>query len=210
MFHFQLYRACPAIKLKPGEDPTPLLSSRIREKTRNQTQINFSELADDLQDAHSYADKFTFLDDSKLSRELLELNEPFVKEEFYHLLNNTHLHAAETDVSKIKRRKRYVSTDRKTEVSDLNKTDMLKSSNHVVDEPDMDYYSDTTAEDFKIEASVLLDSFKKSIFSDEGCIPDILEPMDTARRLRPFSGDGYILKSVFCSLNSRIQTLARF
>lgn len=209
MFHFQLYRACPAIKLKPGENPTPLLSSRIREKTRNQTQINFSELADDLQDAYSYADNFTFLDDSRFSNELLELNEPFVKEEFHHFLNNTYLHAAATeDVGKTKRRRRYISTGRKAEVSDLNKADMLKGNNPVVNEPDYD--SDTTVEDFKIEASVLFDSFKNSIFSDEGCIPDRLEPMDTARRLRLFSGDGYILKSVFCCLNDRIPTLARF
>lgn len=59
---------------------------------------------------------------------------------------------------------------------------------------DLDYYSQMTIEDIRTEASVLIDSLLSSKFSDEGCISIQLEPVDTIRGLRPFGGDGFILK----------------
>lgn len=51
-----------------------------------------------------------------------------------------------------------------------------------------------TADEIEMEASVLMDLFKNSKYSNEGCVSTRLEPMDTARGMRPFSGNGFLLK----------------
>jgi|EndMetStandDraft_6_1072998.scaffolds.fasta_scaffold1361885_1 hypothetical protein len=50
------------------------------------------------------------------------------------------------------------------------------------------------AEDIETESQVFMSLLKTSEYVKEGCASTRLEPMEAARGMRPFSGDGYILK----------------
>jgi hypothetical protein len=189
--------------LKPHEDPTPLLSNKAKEAIQqNKTRLNFKELAEGLQDASIFDEtaEVTFMTEDDQLKKFANLNEPYTQQvtkdlASLHLNFTNHKHGqgrgrrSTVNLLDIKNINiTAVSTGTKMFVMGLNSEDY--------EEPDRDYYSDMTAEDTQIEAAVLMDALKSSKFAHEGCISQRLEPIEATRGLRPFGGDGYILKFV--------------
>lgn len=203
MFHFQLYRACSLIQLKPNEDLTPLLSNQTKEKMKNQTRVNFKDLAKGLQEKANFDEtaEVTFMTEDKTVKKLVDLNVPMRPQDPKDL--------ASLRMNFTTKRQRRSNPDLLNKTLD-NETLSTRPRNFYMklddyEEPDLDYYSEMTVDDIQIETSVFMDSLKNSKYAHEGCTLQRLQPVDTMRALRLVIFAGILfLKGIWRNVGNKL------